>query len=67
MTFTNKAAPEMAERVDKLVGGRSIAKPLFRRFILSVCGCCGGILNSCAFLRPFRPGADRADQELRHL
>ena len=58
---------EMVERVDKLVGGLSIAKPLSPRFTLSVCGCCGGTLNSCAFLRPCRPGADRADQELCHL
>ncbi len=32
MTFTNKAASEMAERVDKLVGGLSIAKPVISTF-----------------------------------
>jgi ATP-dependent DNA helicase UvrD/PcrA len=32
MTFTNKAASEMAERVEKLVGGRSIAKPVISTF-----------------------------------
>ncbi|MFI5073321.1 MAG: ATP-dependent helicase, partial [Terriglobales bacterium] len=32
MTFTNKAASEMAERVDKLVGGLSIAKPVLATF-----------------------------------
>jgi ATP-dependent DNA helicase UvrD/PcrA len=32
MTFTNKAATEMVERVDKLVGGLSIAKPLISTF-----------------------------------
>jgi DNA helicase II / ATP-dependent DNA helicase PcrA len=32
MTFTNKAAAEMVERVDKLVGGLSIAKPLISTF-----------------------------------
>jgi len=32
MTFTNKAALEMVERVDKLVGGLSIAKPLISTF-----------------------------------
>ena len=32
MTFTNKAAAEMGERVDKLVGGLSIAKPLISTF-----------------------------------
>src|SRR6266853_530907 len=32
MTFTNKAAAEMAERVDKLVGGLSIAKPVISTF-----------------------------------
>jgi len=32
MTFTNKAASEMVERVDKLVGGLSIAKPLISTF-----------------------------------
>jgi DNA helicase-2/ATP-dependent DNA helicase PcrA len=32
MTFTNKAALEMVERVDKLVGGLSVAKPLISTF-----------------------------------
>jgi DNA helicase-2/ATP-dependent DNA helicase PcrA len=32
MTFTNKAAAEMGERVDKLVGGSSIAKPVISTF-----------------------------------
>ncbi|MBZ5658497.1 MAG: UvrD-helicase domain-containing protein [Acidobacteriia bacterium] len=32
MTFTNKAAAEMAERVEKLVGGLSMAKPVISTF-----------------------------------
>ena len=32
MTFTNKAASEMAERVEKLVGGFSVAKPVISTF-----------------------------------
>ncbi len=32
MTFTNKAAAEMAERVEKLVGGLSVAKPVLATF-----------------------------------
>ena len=32
MTFTNKAAAEMGERVDRLVGGLSIAKPVISTF-----------------------------------
>jgi DNA helicase II / ATP-dependent DNA helicase PcrA len=32
VTFTNKAAAEMGERVDKLVGGYSIAKPVISTF-----------------------------------
>ena len=32
VTFTNKAAAEMAERVDKIVGGSSIAKPVISTF-----------------------------------
>ena len=32
MTFTNKAAAEMGERVEKLVGGFSIAKPVISTF-----------------------------------
>src|SRR5260370_4886642 len=32
VTFTNKAAGEMAERVDHLLGGRSLRKPLISTF-----------------------------------
>jgi DNA helicase-2/ATP-dependent DNA helicase PcrA len=32
MTFTNKAAAEMVERVEKIVGGLSIAKPVISTF-----------------------------------
>ncbi|HEY6253808.1 MAG TPA: UvrD-helicase domain-containing protein [Candidatus Angelobacter sp.] len=32
VTFTNKAAAEMADRVDKLLGGRTLAKPLISTF-----------------------------------
>ena len=32
MTFTNKAAAEMQERVEHLVGGRSLAKPVISTF-----------------------------------
>ncbi len=32
MTFTNKAASEMAERVEKLVGARSLSKPVISTF-----------------------------------
>jgi ATP-dependent DNA helicase UvrD/PcrA len=32
MTFTNKAAAEMVERVEKIVGGLSIAKPVIATF-----------------------------------
>jgi DNA helicase-2/ATP-dependent DNA helicase PcrA len=32
MTFTNKAAAEMAERIEKLVGGLTIAKPVISTF-----------------------------------
>ena len=32
VTFTNKAAAEMVERVEKLVGGLSIAKPVISTF-----------------------------------
>lgn len=32
VTFTNKAAAEMLERVDRLIGGRTLAKPLLSTF-----------------------------------
>jgi DNA helicase-2/ATP-dependent DNA helicase PcrA len=32
MTFTNKAAAEMGERVEKIVGGLSVAKPVISTF-----------------------------------
>src|SRR4029078_12241526 len=32
VTFTNKAASEMAERVEKIVGGSTIAKPAISTF-----------------------------------
>jgi len=32
VTFSNKAAAEMAERVDHLLGGRSVRKPLISTF-----------------------------------
>src|SRR3982074_1544379 len=32
VTFTNKAASEMAERVEKIVGGLSVAKPVISTF-----------------------------------
>jgi len=32
VTFTNKASAEMAERVDQLLGGRTLRKPLISTF-----------------------------------
>ena len=32
VTFTNKAAAEMAERVEKIIGGRTLSKPLISTF-----------------------------------
>src|SRR5581483_6764076 len=32
VTFTNKAAAEMVERVERIVGGRAVAKPVISTF-----------------------------------
>ncbi len=49
MTFTNKAASEMAERVEKLVGGLTIATPVISTFH-SFCVC--GFRRRCRDSRP---------------
>ena len=68
MTFTNKAASEMVERVDKLVGGLSIAKPVISTFHSF---CVRLLRRDIEALRipsvKSRRAADRADQEIRDL
>ena len=71
MTFTNKAAAEMGERVEKLVGGLSIAKPVISTFH----SFCVRVLRrdiealQIPSATPGQPGLpeDRPHQEVRHL
>ncbi len=58
MTFTNKAAAEMGERVEKLVGGLSIAKPVISTFHSFCVRVLRRDIEACAFRRP-RPGSRR--------
>ncbi len=68
MTFTNKAAQEMVERVDKLVGGLSIAKPTistFHSFCVRVVAP-GYRTTAYSFIRS-GPATDWTDEKLCHL
>ena len=53
ITFTNKAAGEMRERIDAMVGSVRRASG-FRRFIPPVCVFCGVILTASAMTRILR-------------
>ncbi|MBV8477511.1 MAG: UvrD-helicase domain-containing protein, partial [Acidobacteria bacterium] len=56
VTFTNKAAAEMGERVDKLVGGYSVVKPLISTFHSFCVGLLRRHIEALA-IAPATPGA----------
>ena len=61
VTFTNKAAKEMAERVDKILGHSSLAKPTLATFH----SFCVRVLRRD--IEALRVGRSGADANLRHL
>ena len=68
MTFTNKAAAEMVERVDKLVGGSRIAKPVISTFHSFCVRLLRRDIEALAdSFHCSRPAAHRAHQEFRDL
>ena len=68
MTFTNKAAAEMGERVEKLVGGLSIAKPVISTFHSFCVRMLRRDIEAHAnSVGHSRAAADRAHEEFRHL
>ena len=69
MTFTNKAAAEMGERVEKLVEGLSIAKPVFSTFHSFCVRMLRRDIEAMQYsVERSRPVvADRSHQELCHL
>jgi len=66
VTFTNKAAAEMGQRVEKLTGEKSSSpSPCWLHSTRFAYGFCGATSSTCGFLPP--RAAHRAQQELRHL
>jgi len=61
VTFTNKAAAEMAERVDRLMGHSSLAKPMISTFH-SMC-----VRMLRRDIEALKVKGERADPQLRHL